>query len=275
MYIQPITTARSLPKNVLLGRGRRGVLVRRAGAGTLYGVQRAGELRGGGGGRLLPRRRRAVGSSYLLCLCVQFVNITRKYLKSVTESAGTDTTMTIISFYEMHFSYDRSFITQSLLDMKAMLSRLVERHLTDKTLARVDHVFWFFREPSFLDAVFARNSEHRELLGANLPWGRFVIRCWRNLHSFSFLINLLVGEKSERRRRPNSFGQLSRLRSSVAAGDPESRSCGRRGGVSCGGGSTSDHSRGPLPRPESPKIHRQKKKAINAYINTINILWDM
>ncbi|XP_043231585.1 tumor necrosis factor alpha-induced protein 8-like protein [Amphibalanus amphitrite] len=75
------------------------------------------------------------------------------------------TCMTIISFYQIDFSYDRSFITKSLLDLKAMLSSLVERHLTDKTLARVEHVFEFFREPTFLDAVFARNSEHRELLG--------------------------------------------------------------------------------------------------------------
>ena len=75
------------------------------------------------------------------------------------------TCMTIISFYQIEFSYDRSFITQSLLDMRAMLSRLVERHLTDKTLGRVQHVFEFFGEPSFLDAVFARHSEHRELLG--------------------------------------------------------------------------------------------------------------
>ncbi|XP_037082770.1 tumor necrosis factor alpha-induced protein 8-like protein [Pollicipes pollicipes] len=75
------------------------------------------------------------------------------------------TSMTIISFYQIDFSYDRSFITQSLLDMKAMLTKLVERHLTDKTLSRIEHVFTFFREPRFLDAVFARNSEHRDLLG--------------------------------------------------------------------------------------------------------------
>jgi len=75
------------------------------------------------------------------------------------------TSLTVISFHEIDFSYDRGFITQSLADMRAMLVKLVERHLTEKTISRVDHVFAFFRNPQFLDAVFARNSQHRDLLG--------------------------------------------------------------------------------------------------------------
>lgn len=77
----------------------------------------------------------------------------------------TMTALTIISFYQVEFSYDRSFLTNSLVDMHTMLSKLVERHLTDKTLHRIDHVFGFFRDPQFLDPVFARASPHRDLLG--------------------------------------------------------------------------------------------------------------
>ncbi|XP_037080688.1 tumor necrosis factor alpha-induced protein 8-like protein [Pollicipes pollicipes] len=75
------------------------------------------------------------------------------------------TAMTIVSFYEIDFTYDQSFITQSLADMKSILLKLVERHLTDKTVTRIDSVFGFFGNPQFLDDVFSGDSIHRALLG--------------------------------------------------------------------------------------------------------------
>ncbi|XP_043218417.1 tumor necrosis factor alpha-induced protein 8-like protein [Amphibalanus amphitrite] len=76
------------------------------------------------------------------------------------------TALTIISFYEVDFTYDHDFILKSLADMQATILALIERHLTDKTKARVEHVFGFFAREQFLDAVFASGSSHRALLGS-------------------------------------------------------------------------------------------------------------
>ncbi|KFM59195.1 Tumor necrosis factor alpha-induced protein 8-like protein, partial [Stegodyphus mimosarum] len=73
--------------------------------------------------------------------------------------------MAIVSFYEVEFSYDRNFLLQALNECRALIKNLVMRHLTDKSIGRIDHVFNFFANPSFLDAVFSRDSSHKELLG--------------------------------------------------------------------------------------------------------------
>ncbi|GAB6018733.1 hypothetical protein CHUAL_000408 [Chamberlinius hualienensis] len=73
--------------------------------------------------------------------------------------------MTIISFFEVDFSYDRNFLNQSLNECCAMLKQLVGNHLTDKSLSRIDHVFSFFSDPEHLDMVFKKEGEHRASLG--------------------------------------------------------------------------------------------------------------
>lgn len=73
--------------------------------------------------------------------------------------------MTVISFYEVEFSYDRNFLTQSLGECNAMLKQLVGRHLTDKSLARIEFVFSFFCNPSYLDEIFRKDGDYRDLLG--------------------------------------------------------------------------------------------------------------
>nr|CAH7764364.1 unnamed protein product [Callosobruchus chinensis] len=73
--------------------------------------------------------------------------------------------MAIISFYEVDFSYDRNYLTQSFRESQKCLETIVSRHLTDKTMSRVDSVFSFFSNETFLDTVFRRDSEYREILG--------------------------------------------------------------------------------------------------------------
>ncbi|PRD22272.1 UNVERIFIED_CONTAM: Tumor necrosis factor alpha-induced protein 8-like protein [Trichonephila clavipes] len=75
------------------------------------------------------------------------------------------TAMAIISFFEVEFSYDRNFLLQALNECRALLKNLVSRHLTDKSINRIEHVFNFFANPTFLDDVFSRDSNHKELLG--------------------------------------------------------------------------------------------------------------
>nr|CAG4650578.1 EOG090X0GLS [Sida crystallina] len=72
---------------------------------------------------------------------------------------------TVISFHEVDFSYDQKFITQLLIECRNLLKQIVTPHLTDKSLGRIDMVFNFFSNQSFLDAVFKKNSEYSELMG--------------------------------------------------------------------------------------------------------------
>lgn len=41
----------------------------------------------------------------------------------------------------------------------------MQKHLTEKSLARIDWVFSFFNNAKFLDALFKKNSEYSETLG--------------------------------------------------------------------------------------------------------------
>lgn len=72
--------------------------------------------------------------------------------------------MITVSFYEIEFSYDKNYLTNYLFKCKEMLKELTKRHLTDKTLCRIDKIFDFFSNVTFLDSVFVKraNSELTE-----------------------------------------------------------------------------------------------------------------
>nr|CAG4641296.1 EOG090X0GLS [Eulimnadia texana] len=72
---------------------------------------------------------------------------------------------TVISFHEVDFSYDQKFLIQSLNECRNLLKQIVQNHLTDKSLGRIDMVFNFFANPPFLDLLFKRNSEYHEIMG--------------------------------------------------------------------------------------------------------------
>ncbi|KAG8192634.1 hypothetical protein JTE90_017196 [Oedothorax gibbosus] len=74
------------------------------------------------------------------------------------------TAMAIVSFHEVEFSYDRPFLLCALGECGALLRSLVQRHLTDKSLGRVECVFGFFSRPALLDATFGRAAPHAPLL---------------------------------------------------------------------------------------------------------------
>ncbi len=73
--------------------------------------------------------------------------------------------MTVISYYEIEFSFDRNFLAKGVNESKTMLKQLVQRHLTEKSQGRIDNVFNTFADTAFLAAVFAQDSRHRPLLG--------------------------------------------------------------------------------------------------------------
>lgn len=65
----------------------------------------------------------------------------------------------------MDFSYDRNYMITVLAECRASIRHLVQNHLTEKSLNRVDSVFNFFSNTDFLDEIFKKNSVHRELMG--------------------------------------------------------------------------------------------------------------
>ncbi|KAJ8940945.1 hypothetical protein NQ318_010146 [Aromia moschata] len=73
--------------------------------------------------------------------------------------------MAIISFYEVDFSYDRNYVANALSESQKCLEVIVSKHLTEKSLSRIESVFSFFSNEQFLDAIFKRDSEYREALG--------------------------------------------------------------------------------------------------------------
>ncbi|XP_013401585.1 tumor necrosis factor alpha-induced protein 8-like protein 1 [Lingula anatina] len=73
--------------------------------------------------------------------------------------------MTVMSFFEVEFSFDKNFLSRNLRECHAMLTQLIRRHLTDKSHTRLNHVFDFFSDPEFLETVFRMDSVYRDSLG--------------------------------------------------------------------------------------------------------------
>nr|XP_012219700.1 PREDICTED: tumor necrosis factor alpha-induced protein 8-like protein isoform X2 [Linepithema humile] len=85
-------------------------------------------------------------------------------LEEIREALGT-VAMTVVSFYEVDYSYDQEYLIGSLERCRSLLLELIKPHLTDKSSQRCDQVFDFLVYPKFLDSVFRYDSEHRPVLG--------------------------------------------------------------------------------------------------------------
>lgn len=73
--------------------------------------------------------------------------------------------MAIVSFYEVDYSYDQNYLLSALKESHMCLNSIVSKHLTDKSIARIDSVFNFFANAQFLDAIFKPDSEYRDVMG--------------------------------------------------------------------------------------------------------------
>lgn len=71
--------------------------------------------------------------------------------------------MITVSFYEIEFSYEKNYLVNYLFKCKEMLKELTKRHLTEKSLSRIDVIFEFFSNQLFLDFFFKRDSELTEV----------------------------------------------------------------------------------------------------------------
>lgn len=74
--------------------------------------------------------------------------------------------MAVISFFEVDFSFDLAYLQKSLTESQNTLKSIVERHLTDKSLGRIDEVFNFFNDARLLETAFRTDSPYRDVVGA-------------------------------------------------------------------------------------------------------------
>ena len=65
---------------------------------------------------------------------------------------------------QVEFSYDAVYLESAISNACELLKRLVARHLTEKSLDRIDNIFDYFGDRTFLDAVFRPKGPHRDLM---------------------------------------------------------------------------------------------------------------
>lgn len=67
--------------------------------------------------------------------------------------------LTVISFHEVDFTYDRTFLVKCVDECGDMLHRLVDRHLSDKSHTRINSVIEAFSDGALLDKVFLADGQ--------------------------------------------------------------------------------------------------------------------
>ncbi|KAH8309619.1 hypothetical protein KR059_012391 [Drosophila kikkawai] len=76
-----------------------------------------------------------------------------------------NTQLSIISFYEVDFTFDLAYLQKSIAESHVALKSIVQPHLTEKSLGRIDEVFDFFGEATLLETAFRSDSPYREVMG--------------------------------------------------------------------------------------------------------------
>lgn len=87
--------------------------------------------------------------------------------------------LTVISFYEVDFTYDRSFLVTVVNECGDMLHKLVDRHLSEKSHTRINMVISNFSSGQLLDKVFLSDGPyHHYLEGISQGFHRVVDAEW-------------------------------------------------------------------------------------------------
>eukprot|EP00092_Neocalanus_flemingeri_P000461 GFUD01000490.1.p1 GENE.GFUD01000490.1~~GFUD01000490.1.p1 ORF type:complete len:193 (-),score=46.73 GFUD01000490.1:228-806(-) len=77
---------------------------------------------------------------------------------------------TLITFYQVDHTYDRSFLIKYLTELETLLTNLISPHLTEKSVGRVEQIFGVVKTEEFLDQIyqpkwFVLYPEMRQLMG--------------------------------------------------------------------------------------------------------------
>jgi len=87
------------------------------------------------------------------------MEIVDKFRKKLNQTA-----MTIVSFYEVEYTFDRNVLAELLNECKDLVHELVDRHLTPKSHGRINHVFNHFADVEFLTALYSLDGDCRPYL---------------------------------------------------------------------------------------------------------------
>jgi len=87
-----------------------------------------------------------------------YVDQFQKKFKTISKS--------IISFYEVEFTYDGEYMEKVIKDSQELLQQFVKNHLTEKSLKRIEHVYSLYSNPDLLGEVFEPGSKYRPYLGS-------------------------------------------------------------------------------------------------------------
>eukprot|EP00051_Salpingoeca_urceolata_P027163 m.480256 g.480256 ORF g.480256 m.480256 type:complete len:212 (-) comp21752_c0_seq1:1038-1673(-) len=71
--------------------------------------------------------------------------------------------LTMISYHDVAFTFDQEFLCTLLGQCKDLFKSIIRRHLTDKSLARVDNVFGFYGNGEVLTRLY-NDEAYRPLL---------------------------------------------------------------------------------------------------------------
>lgn len=64
----------------------------------------------------------------------------------------------IVTFYEVDFTYDRVFLTRMCKECQDLTHRIVSTHLSQKSHTRIDYIFNNLSNLQFIDYLFNSNS---------------------------------------------------------------------------------------------------------------------
>jgi len=86
--------------------------------------------------------------------------------------------MTLVSFYQVDHTFDRTFLIKYLTELETLLKKLIAKHLTEKSTSRVEQIFGVVKTAEFLDSIYVpgRNPDMRDLMGKVVEDLNFV---WR------------------------------------------------------------------------------------------------
>jgi hypothetical protein len=73
--------------------------------------------------------------------------------------------MSIISFFEVDFSFDLNYLQKLITEIHVLLKEIVKQHLSEKSLQRIDEIFDSFNNPQFLEAIFRADGPHKDVMG--------------------------------------------------------------------------------------------------------------
>ncbi|XP_048381449.1 tumor necrosis factor alpha-induced protein 8 isoform X2 [Stegostoma tigrinum] len=75
--------------------------------------------------------------------------LVEKFKKKVHQLA-----MTIVSFHQVDFTFDRHVLSKLLNECRDLLHQIIDRHLTTKSHGRINHVFNHFSDCEFLAVLY-------------------------------------------------------------------------------------------------------------------------